>query len=100
MKDLGSAKRILGMEINRNRTQKCLSLTQKGYVQKVSNRFSMTEAKPVQTPLANHFKLCVSQSPQTEVEKKLMESIPYASAVGCLTYAMICTRPDLAYAIA
>ncbi|KAL5557814.1 hypothetical protein UlMin_034025, partial [Ulmus minor] len=28
---------------------------------------------------------------------KSVESIPYASAVGSLMYAMVCTRPDLAY---
>lgn len=70
MKDLGSAKKISRMQINRNRTQRLLTLTQKGYVLKVLHRFSMTEAKPVQTPLANHFNLCASQSPQTEAEKK------------------------------
>lgn len=28
-----------------------------------------------------------------------METIPYACAVSSLTYVMVCTRPDLAYAI-
>ncbi|XP_073138629.1 secreted RxLR effector protein 161-like [Henckelia pumila] len=28
-----------------------------------------------------------------------MEHIPYASGVGSIMYAMVCTRPDLAYAI-
>ncbi|CAL0327637.1 unnamed protein product [Lupinus luteus] len=28
-----------------------------------------------------------------------MSHIPYASAVGSLMYAMVCTRPDLAYAV-
>src|SRR3954468_12595104 len=28
-----------------------------------------------------------------------MASVPYASAIGSLMYAMVCTRPDLAYAV-
>ena len=55
----------------------------------------MVNAKPVSTPLASHFNLSVKQSPSTEVELKEMKKIPHASAVGCLMYAMVCTRPDL-----
>ena len=28
-----------------------------------------------------------------------MERVPYASTVGSLIYAMVCTRPDIAYAV-
>ena len=28
-----------------------------------------------------------------------MANVPYASAIGSLMYAMVCTRPDLAYAV-
>ena len=28
-----------------------------------------------------------------------MEKVPYASAVGSLMYAMVCTRPDIAHAV-
>ena len=28
-----------------------------------------------------------------------MAEVPYASVVGCLMYAMVCTRPDLAHAV-
>ncbi|KAK8665988.1 hypothetical protein V6N13_006141 [Hibiscus sabdariffa] len=31
--------------------------------------------------------------------KRTNESIPYASAIGSIMYAMICTRPDLSYAL-
>ena len=28
-----------------------------------------------------------------------MSKVPYASAVGSLMYAMVCTRPDIAHAV-
>ena len=38
-------------------------------------------------------------SPSTEEETKLTSKIPYASTVGSIMYAMVVTRPDLAYVI-
>ena len=30
---------------------------------------------------------------------KEMSKVPYASSVGSLMYAMVCTRPDIAHAV-
>ena len=35
----------------------------------------------------------------TEDERAYMEKVPYASAIGSLMYAMVCTRPDIAHAV-
>jgi hypothetical protein len=99
MKDLGAAKKILGMEIRRDREARKLWLSQKNYIRKVLEKFSMLDTKPVSTPLANHFRLSGSQCPKNEEEIENMSKVPYASAVGCLMYAMVCTRPDLAHAV-
>jgi hypothetical protein len=99
MKDLGAAKRILGMEISRNRVDGKLFLNQKSYVLKVLERFAMQNSKPVSTPLAAHFRLSAELSPQSEDEEKYMSQVPYSSAVGSLMYAMVCTRPDISHAV-
>ncbi|KAE8684024.1 hypothetical protein F3Y22_tig00111160pilonHSYRG00030 [Hibiscus syriacus] len=99
MKDLGAAKKILGMEICRDRDSRKLRLSQRGYVEKMLERFAMSSAKPVSTPLANHFKLSSEQCPKTDKEAENMAKVPYSNAVGCLMYAMVCTRPDLAHAV-
>ncbi|CAJ2662759.1 unnamed protein product [Trifolium pratense] len=99
MKDLGAAKRILGMEIHRDKGARKLWLSQKSYVEKVLNRFDMSNSKAMSTPLANHFKLTLDQCPKSDSEIEYMSKVPYASAVGCLMYAMVCTRPDLAQAV-
>lgn len=99
MKDLGSAKKILGMEISRDRNSGLLFLSQQNYIKKVLQRFNMQDAKAVSTPIAPHFKLSAAQCPSTDAEVKDMSKIPYSSAVGSLMYAMVCSRPDLSYAM-
>ena len=59
----------------------------------------MDNAKPISTPLANHFRLSTSQCPKTDDEVNDMSKVPYASAVGWLMYAMVCTRLDQAHAV-
>jgi len=95
MKDLGQARQILGMKITRDRPKKLLWLSQERYVERVLERFNMHKAKPVSTPLGGHFKLSSKQSPTSEKEKEEMKTTPYASAVGSLMYAMVCTRPTI-----
>jgi len=99
MKDLGAAKKILGIEIHRDRRAGQLRLSQSGYLQKVLQRFNMQDSKSVSTPLASHFKLSAKMSPSSEDEIKCMEEVPYANAVGCLMYLMVCTRPDISHAV-
>ena len=59
----------------------------------------MNEAKPESTTLGSHFKLSKEQLPKTEEEMDHMSKVPYASAIGSLMYAMVCTRPDIAHAV-
>ena len=44
-------------------------------------------------------KLSQTQCSSTVEDRKKMEVIPYAPAVGSIMYAMLCTRPDVCLAI-
>ncbi|CAM8914247.1 unnamed protein product [Rhodiola kirilowii] len=99
MKDLGHAKRILGMIIERDRNSFSLKLHQKPYLEKLVSRFGDLNCKTVSLPFPAHFDLNKSQCPVTQSEKVKMEKFPYANAIGSIMYAMISTRPDLSYAI-
>ncbi|KAE8686521.1 Protein STRUBBELIG-RECEPTOR FAMILY 1 [Hibiscus syriacus] len=99
MKDLGSANKILGMQIHRDRSNRKIWLSQKNYLKKILSRFSMQDCKQISTPLPINFKLSSSMSPSNEEERMEMSRVPYASAVGSLMFAMICTRPDIAQAV-
>ena len=99
MKDLGAARQILGMSIVRDKGAGTLKLSQQKYIRKVLEKFNMTDAKARSTPMGSQLKLSKKQSPKTDEDKEEMAKIPYASAVGSLMYAMVCTRPDIAHAV-
>ena len=44
-------------------------------------------------------KLSKTQSPTTAEDRKIMKVIHYASAIGSIKYAMLCTRPNVCLAI-
>jgi len=69
-------------------------------LQKVLQRFNINgDTKSVSIPLAPHFELKAIISPTTVEKREYMTRIPYASAVGSLMYAMMCTRPDLSQVV-
>jgi len=94
IKDLSEMKKMLSMEIERHRKGDNVSLTQKGYLKKIFQKFNINDTKSVSTPLAPHFKLKVTMSPTVE-EREYMTHVLYTSVVGSLMYAMVCIRPDL-----
>jgi len=53
----------------------------------------------VSTPYVAHFRLSAALSPQRNEEMKYMAHVPYSSAVGSITYAMLCTRSNISPAV-
>ena len=99
MKDLGEAAYILGIKIYRDRSKRLIGLSQSTYIDKVLKRFNMEEAKKGFLPMSHGINLGKTQCPSTTDERDRMSKIPYASAIGSIMYAMICTRPDVSYAL-
>ena len=99
MKDLGEANYILGIKLLRDRKNKVLALSQASYIDKIVTRFGMENSKRGLLPFKHGILLSKEQSPKTPEEKELMSKKPYASAAGSLMYAMLCTRPDICYAV-
>jgi len=50
-------------------------------------------------PIQKGDKFSLMQCPKNDLERKQMENIPYASAVGSLMYAQTCTIPDISFVV-
>ena len=94
MKDLGEVHWFLGLEITRDRPRRTIALLAERYTLDILNRFNMLDARPVSTPMAATLKLERLEAPSDPQTQKL-----YQQMLGCLMYAMVCTRPDLAYSV-
>ena len=99
MKDLGQASYVLGIQIIRDHKNRLLAFSQASYIDKVLARFSMQNSKKGQLPTRHEIVLSKEQCPTTPQEEEDMRRVPYASAMGSLMYAMLCTRPNICYAI-
>lgn len=88
---------FLGMHITNKNGQ--VTLNQELYIKNMVSKFGMENSKPISTPVADGVHYSKEDEANTEEEKKEMEDKPYRSVVGSLIYAMIGTRPDIAYAV-
>ena len=59
----------------------------------------MEEEKALSAPLLSYVKLNLGDCPKSDAKKTEVEKVPYSFAVGSLIYAMICTRPNIAYTV-
>ncbi|KAJ9552008.1 hypothetical protein OSB04_016053 [Centaurea solstitialis] len=99
MKDLGEAAYILGIKIYRNRSRRLIGLSQSTYIDKILKKFRMDESKKGFIPMQHGIVLSKTQCPVSSQDLDKMKSVPYASAIGSIMYAMLCTRPDVAYSV-
>ena len=99
MKDLGEAAYILGIKIYRDRSKRLIGLSQITYLDKILKKFRMENSKKGFLPMLQGKILSKTQSPITAEDRETMNKVPYASAIGSIMYAMLCTRPDVCHAV-
>jgi hypothetical protein len=99
MKDLGEAAYVLGIKIYRDRSKRLIGLCQDTYIDKILNRSNMQDSKKGLLPMSHGITLSKSQCATSLDEQKKMSVIPYASAIGSIMYAMLCTHPDVFFAL-
>ena len=66
-------------------------------MEKILKKFSMHKYSPSPAPIVKGDRYEDFQYPMNQYEIDQMKAVPYASAVGSLQHAQVCTRPDLAF---
>ncbi|MGZ7209763.1 MAG: reverse transcriptase domain-containing protein, partial [Methanobacterium sp.] len=110
MKDLGEAKLLLGMEIERD--EKGIRIYQRDYIRKIIDKFGMSECKKVDTPIEeirgdknnnsknNLDSTNINMNDNSELgNQPFKDREKYYQAVGCLNYLACTSRPDICYAV-
>ncbi|GFS12504.1 reverse transcriptase [Elysia marginata] len=91
MKDLGKISWFLGIQFCHSMNS--ITLNQKKHVEKLLEKFKMTDYKPKYTPCAINLNKFLNE-PAEKADARL-----YKEIVGSLIYIMTATRPDLCYVI-
>lgn len=90
IKEEGEPQRFLGLEVERDKTQKIITLNQTKYIENVTKRF-LKNVKKTATPMETNLKLVYNKS-----EKK---SLPFRELIGALSYISHGTRPDVMFSV-
>jgi len=94
MTDLGPIRQFLGLQIVRDRRLHGIDLHQSPYIRPILTRFQMSDCKGITTPMEPNIYLLLCTN-DTEISNRS----EYQSKIGSIMYAMLGTRPDLAYTI-
>lgn len=85
----GDVSSYLGIRIER-RSPKYITISQPRHVERVLEKFKMSECNPISTPAGKK---------ESSTEERVMEKLSYGAAAGSLLYLSTATRPDLAFAV-
>jgi hypothetical protein len=92
IKDLGEVKKILGLEITRDRTKRTIKITQTAYLDEILAEYGLTDAREAKTPSASQEAL-----EPTSVNDKLADSDQYRRVIGKVLFLMRGSRPDVCF---
>ena len=97
--DLGPTTELLGIKIDRSRSNHSLTISQSHYCAEMLSHYGMADSKPVLMPMTPGLCLSHEQSPKTAEEHTFMQSVDYGGAIGSLQYLSCTTRPDITYTV-
>nr|GEU38906.1 hypothetical protein [Tanacetum cinerariifolium] len=90
MKDMGEANVILSIRIKHESNR--ISISQSHYIEKELKKFNYFDCTLVSTPIDTSEKLMPNNV-------QVVSQLEYSRVIGCLMYAMTCTRPDISFAV-
>nr|GEY82568.1 hypothetical protein [Tanacetum cinerariifolium] len=89
-RDMGKVDVILGIRIKHESNG--ITISQSHYIEKVLKKFNYFDCTLVSTPMDTSEKLMPNNG-------QVVSQLEYFRVIGCLIYAMTCTRPDIAFVV-
>ena len=99
MRDIGETRYVLGIKIVITHPKKLLGMGQEAYIKRVLEHFCMHYSKLFDTPVEKDLTFSLDQFSKTYDKKERMRDFLYAGVVGSLMYIMLCTPPDICFAV-
>ena len=96
MSDLGPVQQFLGLQVVRDRQARAIHLNQAPYIEALLKRFQMDNCIGISTPMDPNCQFEAALPGYTAPRDHLLE---YQQVIGSIMYAMLGTRPDLAFTI-
>lgn len=96
MKDLGQICHYLGMHIIQNLREGTIEINQSSYLRSILESCNMLICNPSLTPMEDNFDHSVLKKEKPESQE--MET-RCRKVIGALMYAMLCSRPDICFAV-
>ncbi|GJW70508.1 zinc finger, CCHC-type containing protein [Tanacetum coccineum] len=90
IKDMEEADVILGIKIKHGSNG--IAISQSHYIENVLKKFNYFYCTPVSTPMDTSEKLMPNNGQD-------VSQLEYSKVIGCLMYAITCTRPDIAFTV-
>jgi hypothetical protein len=89
--DLGPVSWLLGLKVTHDHKNRTICLSQTAYINTMLDRFALTDAKPLRSPMVPGIVHSKDDSPSSPQEAACMEKAPYQEAIGSLMYTSIAT---------
>jgi hypothetical protein len=89
---------FIGIKIDRDRIRHTIHLSQEQYTNRILRRFKMLECNPKMQPADPYVRLTIDGIEGGSSSPTIDDST-YREAVGSLMFLMVCTRPDIAFAV-
>ena len=96
MTDLGVLTSFIGVQVTRDRDRRTIRISQENYISRVLEDHGMGWCARVTTPIEGGTRL---RKPAESYTAEPENRRRYQSVVGSLMYAMLGSRPDIAYAV-
>ena len=86
--DNGPINRFLGLKIKWNRKNKTLAINQCVYIISLMEKFRLTNAKPINTPMEPNVAYSNQQLPSTSNQVARMQGVPYSKGIGSVLWLL------------